>query len=311
MGKIHEALQKASPAAQPEDEIEEISEAEAPPLEPPKMAAIGVKTGPPPNTSKAAPSEKKAPMEKMSSFLSQVPPMSSWNDRLRMAIEPSSTVAENFRKLRTKILHPDQGEPPRTVLITSAVSEEGKGFTTANLGYAIAQGMEKSCLAIDCDLRRPTLTRLFGYTIQKGLSQYLNGELADWRKLALPTALEKLSVIASGPSPQNPAELIDSARMQDLLAQIVAEQDDRIILLDSPPMKAAAESTILAKLVDKVVIVVRWNKSGREQVENLIEAIGRDKIIGIVFNAFELNVLDSVLQKKGYYGYYSYYGKGY
>ena len=171
--------------------------------------------------------------------------------------------------------------------------------------------MEKSCLAVDCDLRRPTLASLFGYTDPKGLSLYLKGDLADWRTIVLPTALEKLSVIASGPPPQNPAELIDTAGMRNILAELVAEQDDRIILLDSPPLQAAAETAVLAQMVDKVLIVVRWGEAGREQIQNLIEAIGHEKIIGIVFNAFELNALDSVLQKKGYYGYYSYYGGGY
>lgn len=304
MGKIHEALQKTAPTTATN---EEEMGATSPRVE---IKTTGGSSSPIPRT--PASSQHSHTKKVKPTLFSEAPPFSAWNERLHLSIESSSTIAENFRKLRTVILHPDKGEPPRTILITSAVSEEGKGFTTANLGYAIAQGLGTSCLAMDCDLRRPTLAEIFGYRgQQQGISQYLNGDLTEWKKLILPTAHKKLSIFPSGPSPENPAELIDSPYMQDLLAEIVAEQDDRIVLLDSPPMVAAAESSILAKLVDKVVIVVRWNTSGREQVKNLIEAIGRDKIIGIVFNAFELNALDAVLQKKGYYGYYSYYGRGY
>lgn len=239
-----------------------------------------------------------------------IQPLSSWDERLRIAIEPSSAIAESFRKLRTKLLHPGDGQPPRTVLITSSVPMEGKGFVTANLGTAIANSMEQSCLLVDCDLRRPTLASLFGMDNQSGISSYLKGEISNWPEIIRPTALEKLSLITSGPSPPNPAELIDSERMRHFFAAL-STNADRLVIVDSPPFQAAAETAILAELVDKVIVVVRWGKPGREQVKNLVEAIGKEKIIGIVFNAFELNALDASLQKRGYYGYYGYYGKGY
>jgi len=306
MGKIHEALQKgSSPTANTEDE------SAVSPEPPPVQVDIG-RDIPSRVINPASFASQGISVEgRITSHSPEAPPFSSWNERLLMAMEQSSNTAENFRKLRTKILYPEKGEAPRTILVTSTVPGEGKGFAVANLGCAIAQGMEKCCLAVDCDLRRPTLASLFGYTDPTGLSQFLKGDLEDWRPIVLPTALEKLSVIASGPSPQNPAELIDTAGMRDLLAELVAEQEDRFILLDSPPLQAAAETAVLAQMVDKVLIVVRWGEAGREQIQNLIEAIGHEKIIGIVFNAFELNALDSVLQKKGYYGYYSYYGGGY
>ena len=188
---------------------------------------------------------------------------------------------------------------------------EGKGFVAANLGVAIAHGLEQRCLLVDCDLRRPKLAELFSLDNTSGLSNFLSGQANDLARLIQGTSMEKLSVLASGLQPEKPSELIDSSRMKEVFHTFHAQAEEQLVIFDSPPMQAAAETAVLAKMVDKVLIVVRWGYSGREQVKNLIEAIGREKIIGIVFNAFEKNVMDSLLERKGFYGYSGYYGEGY
>lgn len=229
-----------------------------------------------------------------------------WDERLLLAIQTSSPIAESFKRLRSKVLHPPEGGPPRTILITSVVPEEGKGFACANLGVALAQDMEHHALMVDCDMRRPSLAAMFGLSNDSGLVDHLRNNV-DLSLLLRKTGMPKLSLIPSGTPPANPAELLDSNRMSELISELANRYDDRFILLDSPPNAVASETAILAKRVDGIVLVVRWGYSRREQVKKLVELIGEDKIIGIVFNAFEENEMDSFLKKKGYYGHYNKY----
>jgi len=281
MGKIEQALAKASGSA-PAPSSPAVQHAEPQQPEPVATTPSHQATAEPP-----------------------VPALDKWNDRLQLATAPLSIVAESFRKIRNSILHPASGSQPRTILVTSAVPEEGKTFICANLGISLAQGLEQHCLLVDCDLRRPTLASLFGLGNDTGLADYLRGQ-APLSSLIQKTGLAKLSLIPSGPAVTNPAELLDSTVMQHTIMEMASRYPDRYILFDSPPGQAAAETAVLAKHVDAVVVVVRWGKSGREQVKQLVETIGREKILGVVFNAYELSGLDKALYKKGYYGYYGY-----
>ncbi len=228
-----------------------------------------------------------------------------WDARLQLATQPVSVAAESLRRVRNAILHPPSGEPPRTILISSAVPGEGKSFVCAALGVNLAQGLEQHCLLVDCDLRRPTLASLFGLESGRGLTDYLRGT-TPLAPLIVKTSQAKLSVIPSGPVAANPAELLDSTVMEHTIMEMRARYPDRYIFFDSPPALAAAEALVLARHVDAVIVVVRWGRSGREQVKSLVESIGRDRILGVVFNAYQLSGLDRALYKKGYYGYYGY-----
>ncbi len=227
-----------------------------------------------------------------------------WDERLVVAGKNFSGVAESFRKLRTKILYPVEGDVPRSVLIISADAQEGKSFVCANLGVSLAHSVAQHALMIDCDLRRPSLAGLFGQDNSPGLVDYLMGE-EDFTRLVHGTGLPGLSIIPAGVPPDNPAELVGSDKMAGLLDEAANGYADGLILLDSPPFQAVSESAILAQLVDKVVLVVRWGRAGRENVKKLVEQVGRDKIIGIVFNSFEMNILDRKMQDVGYHNYYS------
>jgi len=118
--------------------------------------------------------------------------------------------------------------------------------------------------------------------------------------------MPKLSILSSGKPPKNPAELLDSKKMVSLIEELENRNSDRLIIFDSPPIQAASETDILAKRVDKVILVVRWGYARREHAKQLVEMLGRDKIIGVVFNAFEMSRLESKLQGY-YYGYKDYY----
>ncbi len=227
----------------------------------------------------------------------------SWDERLSQATMVTGPAAESFRTLRSRILHPSSGVVPRSLLITSAVPGEGKSFVCANLGVVLAQGMDHYCLMVDCDLRKPALHRLFGLPLHQGLVNYLrDGD--DLTSMIMSAGVETLSLLPAGPPPVNPAELLGSERMTRLVEELENRYDDRIILLDSPPMQAASETAVLARQVDGVILVVRWGGSRRENLHKLVELIGPERIVGVVFNAFETNILDEKLF--GSYEYYAY-----
>lgn len=223
-----------------------------------------------------------------------------WDDRLVLATATTGPVAESIRALRTRILYPSEGPAPHSILVTSAAPGEGKSFICANLGISLAQAMDNYCLLVDCDLRRPTQHELFGLQNKAGLSDYLQ------RKKGIPDLLvssgvDKLSILQAGPPPVNPAELLGSTSMIALVDEISKRYSDRIVLLDSPPLHAASETAVLAQYVDGVVLVVRYGASRREYVKALADIIGREKILGIVFNAYKATVLDYKV-----FGYYEY-----
>ncbi len=223
-----------------------------------------------------------------------------WDDRLILATAATGPVAESIRTLRTRILHPSTGKRPRSILVTSASPGEGKSFICANLAISLAQGVDNYCLLADCDLRRPTQHTLFGLSNKAGLSDYLQ-RTKKLPELLVPSGVDKLSILLAGPRSINPAELLGSASMTSLVDELVMRYDDRIVLLDSPPLHAASETAILARHVEGVILVVRYGESRREYVKSLVDAIGRDKIIGVVFNAYKANMLDTKV-----FGYYEY-----
>ncbi len=215
-----------------------------------------------------------------------------WDERLTMATALAGPVAESFRTLRTRILHFESQKPVKNVLVTSASSGEGKSFVCANLGLSFAQGLDHHGLVVDCDLRKPSLAKLFGLTNDHGLVNYLrdNEELSN---VIMDVGVEKLRIIPAGPPAVNPAELLGSETMEKLIEELGNRYDDRIVVFDSPPLQAASETAILAKHVDAVVLVVRWGASRREHVKSLVELFGPEKFVGVVFNAYKSNVLDN------------------
>jgi capsular exopolysaccharide synthesis family protein len=233
-----------------------------------------------------------------------------WDVKLREIISGNSKqVAESIRMLRTKIFYPESGEPPRSILVTSAIPGEGKSFVCANLGVSIAQAVEKQALLVECDLRRPSLSKLLGLPKSRGLVDYLQSG-TPVEQLIQQTSMPKLSILTSGKTPKNPAELIDSEKMASLIKDLENQNPDRLIIFDSPPIQAAPETDVLAKKVDKVILVIRWGYARREHAKQLVEMLGRDKVIGVVFNAFEMSRLESKLQGY-YYGYKDYYSSSY
>jgi protein-tyrosine kinase len=219
--------------------------------------------------------------------------------------EPDSVAVEHFKVLRSQILYPRDGKGHRVILVTSAMEQEGKTFVACNLAVSIAQGVDPYALLIDADLRRASVDKMLGLEPCGGLSDYLGGDSSVARYL-INTPITKLTVLPSGNPSENPAELLTSGRMGDLLNELKERYPDRFIVLDSPPVNLAAETMSLAQHADAVVFVVRYGHSNQDLVEEAIEKVGREKILGIVFNGFEVSP-----RKYSRYYYGKRYGKPY
>ena len=225
---------------------------------------------------------------------------SGFSPKLVVLSAPESIDAENFKVLRSQILFPKDGERPRTIMVTSAFPGEGKTFVAANLAVSIALGIDEYVLLVDCDLRRPQLHEMLGYTNSEGLHEYLTRkkQLPD---LIIRTKIDKLSMLTAGNVPQNPTELMSSAMMEEFLEEVKGRYQDRFIVIDSAPSQTTAESNVLAKYVDGIIFVVMAQKSPREIIQKSIEDLERKKILGIVFNGYS----------QSYKSYRKYYKKYY
>lgn len=215
--------------------------------------------------------------------------------------EPDSLMAECFRFLRSKIIRPAGGKPPRTILVTSALTGEGKTFVAANLASAICQGIEESVLLLDADLRKSTLHEFFGMAYPRhGLSTYLSGQ-ARIPELLRKTTIEKLTVLPAGNSTDIPAELLSSEKMKMLLREVRDRYPDRFVVIDSPPVELTPETAVIANEVDGIVFVVRYGMTPRNAVKSALSKLSREKLLGLVFNGY-----NKPLKFYDQYGYHKY-----
>jgi len=221
------------------------------------------------------------------------------------ALDAHSSAAEAYRGLRTAVLLSSAGSPPKTILITSSQPSEGKTTTIVNTGISLAQ-LGASVLIVDCDLRKPTAHRMLGLNSSHGLTTYLSHD-ADLDGLIQPTPVPNLSLLPCGPIPPNPAELISSEKMRELLRTLTARYDH--ILIDSPPLMNVTDPAILSTMVDGVILVVHGGKSTRDVVRRArqeLSSVGA-KVFGVVLN--NLNLKREGYDDYYYYRYYSNYGQ--
>ncbi len=209
-----------------------------------------------------------------------------WDERLYGANYSVDSLTEVFKTLRTRILlGMEKKTSAGTIMVTSAMPGEGKSFVAANLSLSFASGVDQYVLLADVDLRRPSIQRLFGRSEEFGLADYLQHN-TPLPELIVRSRVPKLSLLLSGIPPSNPAELLSSILMKDLISELSSRYTDRTIIFDAPPVLLAAEARMLAHNVDGVVLVVRQGKVGKNRIEDAINAIGPERIIGIVFNDY-------------------------
>lgn len=225
---------------------------------------------------------------------------------LTVAHEPTSPLAEAYRALRTVTLLSTTPHPPKSILITSANIGEGKTTTALNLAISLAQ-RGGSVVTINADMRRPGLPRLQGINYTKGLSTVLSGNDVVDSALQKYHKVPGLWILPAGPVPPHPAELLSSEAMSDLMYEL--GKKFKHIVIDSPPIMAVTDATILSTMVDGVILVVESGATPKKMIvrtRKLLEAAGA-RVLGVVLNKF-----DAHLDGYGHYYtsyYYSSHGK--
>ncbi|MEK4357135.1 CpsD/CapB family tyrosine-protein kinase [Paenibacillus sp. FSL M7-1455] len=207
----------------------------------------------------------------------------SINDRsLIVSVNPTSTISEVYRLLRTKIHYLSKDHESKLIMVTSALAGEGKTTTICNLATTYAlEG--KKVLLIDADLRKPSLHRIFSLPNNHGLSTLLTGGTSAQSAIQ-ETMVGYLSLLPSGPVPMNPSELIDSTAMRELLESL--KQDYDVILIDTPPVLAVTDPVITSTLCDGVVMVVATGRVKKDHLRKAKEQLDHvnARMLGIVLN---------------------------
>lgn len=219
---------------------------------------------------------------------------------------PRSSISEAFRMLRTNLQFATLDKPAQTLMVAAPGPAEGKTSVLANLAVTLAQSGKK-VIVVDTDLRRSSLHAMFDLPNDIGFSNLLLAQNPDVPGYLQSNRVEGLKVLAAGPSPHNPADLLGSSRMSFLIDKLKKEAD--IVLFDSPPVLAVADATILAPKVDGVILVVNSGSTRPEALAETRDMLlkGNARILGVVLNRVEKEGSGS------YYYHYrnsDYYGEG-
>jgi len=200
--------------------------------------------------------------------------------RMCYSHHPGSREAEAFRSIRTALLYACQENNVRLLQFSSAEPGDGKTTTISNLAIAIAQSGKK-VLLIDADMRRPTVHDMFRVSQEAGLSDVLLGEI-EWMNVVKATPFATLSVITSGLSPENPAELLSASAFDAVMRQVREEYD--LVLIDSPPVLAVTDPCVIAPQTDAMVLVVRMAKNKRNSIAHTREQLDAYgvRLLGVV-----------------------------
>jgi polysaccharide biosynthesis transport protein len=213
--------------------------------------------------------------------------------------DAQSPRAEAFRQLRTNLQFVDVDVPRKVIVVTSAMPAEGKTTTVTNLAIALASAGSR-VLLIEGDLRRPKVADLLGIERTVGLTSVLSGRLrAD--QVIQPWAGGMFDVLASGPLPPNPSELLASAQMEALLTELRSVYD--VVLLDTPPLLPVTDAAAVAPATDGAILVCRFRQTSRSQVETAaaaLEAVGAP-LLGTVFTMVPNSGPRAYAQYNGYY----------
>jgi len=212
-----------------------------------------------------------------------------------------SPSAEAFRTLRTNIQFSSIDNKTQIICITSAGPGEGKSTVASNLGVVMAEAGKRTLL-IDCDLRKPTLHKVFTKTNTQGISDLLAGKVV-FEKAVQETGIENLQILTSGTRPPNPSEILASTKIRKFITALRSIFD--IVIIDTPPVLLVTDPQLLADCTDGYLLVLASAQVDRDAAVKARDLLGKvnAKVLGAVLNKFE--------SKKGsYYGYYNkaYYG---
>jgi len=202
--------------------------------------------------------------------------------------DPLSPTSEAYRTLRMNLQFAALDTELQTLLITSAGPDEGKSTTLANLAVTMAQA-ERSVIVVDCDLRRPGLHGLFGLSNETGLTTMMLDDQSLENPPLQPTGVDGLRLLASGPLPPRPPDLLGSKRMDTVIERLLTEAD--LLLLDAPPVMAVTDAVVLSTKVDGVLLVASAGRTKREHAQRAVERLKKvqARLVGAVLTNVRLD----------------------
>jgi capsular exopolysaccharide synthesis family protein len=234
----------------------------------------------------------------------RLPEFSSWNveiervePRLIAITQPHSNYCEEYRSLRTHILHKTQRKGLKTIVVASTGANEGKSVTALNLSWLLAQTDGVRALLIDVDLRNPSLTDYLGIETDRGLSDILTGQ-ATLKDSIIRLQPAGLHLLPGGQAMSNVAELISGPKFKDIIGE--AREMFDYVIIDAPPLSIFTDATVLINHADGALMVVRAGKAKYSAVDRVLEQLPREKMLGVVLN----NSKDELKESQYPYGYY-------
>lgn len=297
MTRLHEALERAQALASGQSPGP--AGGNTPTVTPPEVQApwqfdTDTITAPSAETTQAAPEEPAVEAATGSyNFLTDATAA-----KLIVGPEAGSLLVEQYRRLGAALHHSQAQTNARTVMIASAVESEGKTLTAANVALTLSHSYQRRVLLVDADLRRPAMHDLFRLSNRSGLGDVLDG-LVPEAKLPVQQVSPHLWVLTAGRANPDPMSGLVSTTMREFLFD-ATEQFDWVVL-DTPPVGLLTDANLLAAMIDLALLVVRAKSTPYPLVRRAIEAIGQERILGVV-----LNRADAKESAHGYYYAYSY-----
>jgi succinoglycan biosynthesis transport protein ExoP len=216
-------------------------------------------------------------------------------------VRPQSQMAESYRALRTSLLLSNLGSPPKVILVTSARPQEGKSTTSINTAVVLAQKGVR-VLLLDADLRRPSVHKTLGMGPRSGLSNVLTGSATIQQTITASPVLANLYILSAGTPPPNPAELLASSNMKELIEELRKQFDH--IVIDTPPTLSVTDAVVLSPRADATILVIRCGQTTKQALRRARDILMQVNahVAGVLLNAVDLTSPD-------YYYYYEYQGK--
>ncbi len=228
----------------------------------------------------------------------------SWNveaervePRLVTITHPHSTYCEEYRSLRTQVLHKSQRQKLQSIVVASVNPSEGKSVTALNLSWLLAQTDGVKALIIDSDLRMPSLTDYLGIETEKGLSDILSGQ-ATLRESIIRLEPAGLHLLPGGDARSDVAELISGPKFREILRE--AKEIFDYVIIDAPPLGIFTDASVLINHADGAMLVVRANRTRYSEIDRVLEGLPRERMLGVVLNQSE-DVMDESHYNYGYY----------
>jgi protein-tyrosine kinase len=204
------------------------------------------------------------------------------NDLLVTLKNPLSQSSDQFMKIGVRMVQNGQ-RGKRTILITSAFPQDGKTVIASNVGIGLARLPDTNVTLIDADLRKPRLHKMLGISVDKGLSEYLEGR-ADISEIYYDTPVPRLFIIPGSEAYAHPERILSSDKVKKLLEELQAKHPKGYVVIDSSPLFFTAEPEILLNCVDSFIMVVRYGRTQRDNLQGALGLLDKRKVRGIIFN---------------------------